>query len=256
MAGRGRGGKTGSLTAEQMQALGCVGKDMPQVQSAPPPTFPPVLNKPITLEVRRLFSVKTLLLTIDLLLGNDCSELSATVERRLSESNARLALLYHLRQSRKEEYRCQGLERGKGDDPQNVHLLQSFSLLNHFVQKAIERLKHKAQPEFNYKAMPRELNTTSRKRPATDARPKLLAKKTNIEDRLKLLEQKELKSGGDNENDEVKQESDSEHDDEQEDPDAALDDEMDEENDYANDYFDNGEAYNEEEDNLDDGPVY
>lgn len=51
MAGRGRGGKTGSLTAEQMQALGCVGKDMPQVQSAPPPTFPPVLNKPITLEV-------------------------------------------------------------------------------------------------------------------------------------------------------------------------------------------------------------
>lgn len=53
MAGRGRGGKTGSLTADQMQALGCVGKDMPQVQSAPPPTFPPVLNKPITLEVRR-----------------------------------------------------------------------------------------------------------------------------------------------------------------------------------------------------------
>lgn len=255
MAGRGRGGKTGSLTAEQMQALGCVGKDMPQVQSAPPPTFPPVLNKPITLEVRRLFSVKTLLLKINPLLGNDCSELSALVERRLSESNARLALLYHLCQPRKEEYRCQGLARGKCDDREDILLLQSGTLLFHSVQKAIERLKHKAQPEFNYKAMPRELNTTSRKRPATDARPKLLAKKTNIEDRLKLLEQKELKSGGDNENDEVKQESDSEHDDE-EDPDAALDDEMDEENDYANDYFDNGEAYNEEEDNLDDGPVY
>lgn len=51
MAGRGRGGKTGSLTAEQMQALGCMGKDMPQVQTAPPPTFPALLNKPICLEV-------------------------------------------------------------------------------------------------------------------------------------------------------------------------------------------------------------
>lgn len=123
------------------------------------------------------------------------------------------------------------------------------------LQKALERLKNKAQPEFNYKAMPRELNSNYRKRKA-DPRPKVLAKKTNIEDRLKQLEQKELKNGGENENDEVKRESDSEHDDEPEDPEAALDDEMDEENDYANDYFDNGEAYNEEDDNMDDGPVY
>lgn len=34
------------------------------------------------------------------------------------------------------------------------------------------------------------------------------------------------------------------------------DDEMDFENDYGNNYFDNGEAFNEEDDNLDDGPVY
>lgn len=124
------------------------------------------------------------------------------------------------------------------------------------MQKTLERLKHKAQPEFNYKAMPRELNLNNRKRRAAEPRPKMLPKKTNIEDRLKQLEQKELTSGGENENDEAKQESDSDHDDEQEDPDATLDDEMDEENDYANDYFDNGEAYNEEDDNMDDGPVY
>lgn len=186
--------------------------------------------------------------------GNYSTELSTAMEGRLSESNAGLSLLYYLSQPRKEEYRCKRLARGKGADPPDVIFLNYSGNLS--FQKAIERLKHKAQPEFNYKAMPRELNTTSRKRPATDARPKLLAKKTNIEDRLKQLEQKELKSGGDNDNDEIKQESDSEHDDEQEDPDAALDDEMDEENDYANDYFDNGEAYNEEEDNLDDGPVY
>lgn len=34
------------------------------------------------------------------------------------------------------------------------------------------------------------------------------------------------------------------------------DEEMDEDNDYGNSYFDNGDAYNEEDDNLDDGPVY
>lgn len=53
MAGRGRG-KTGSLTQEQLQSLGCVGKDMPQVQTAPPPTYPPLMSKPITIEVVKL----------------------------------------------------------------------------------------------------------------------------------------------------------------------------------------------------------
>ncbi|EDV97001.1 DNA-directed RNA polymerase III subunit RPC7 isoform X1 [Drosophila grimshawi] len=215
MAGRGRGGKTGSLTAEQMQALGCVGKDMPQVQSAPPPTFPPVLNKPITLETTASQNYQ-LLWKEDFL-------------NRMRDSP------YYIISASQEKQK---------------------SSVKDWREKALERLKNKAEPEFNYKAMPREVNTTSRKRRAAEPRPKLVAKKTNIEDRLKQLEQKELKSSGDNENDEVKQESDSEHEDEPEDPEAALDDEMDEENDYANDYFDNGEAYNEEDDNLDDGPVY
>lgn len=34
------------------------------------------------------------------------------------------------------------------------------------------------------------------------------------------------------------------------------DEEMDDGTDYANNYFDNGEAYEEEDDNLDDGPIY
>lgn len=118
----------------------------------------------------------------------------------------------------------------------------------------MERMKLTAQPDFNYKAMPQELNISSRKRRGADARPNLLTKKTNIEDRLKVLEQKELKSGG-GEQDENKQESDSEQE-EEEDPEAALDDEMDEDNDYGATYFDNGEAFNDEDDNLDDGPVY
>ncbi|ALC44972.1 CG33051 [Drosophila busckii] len=215
MAGRGRGGKTGTLTAEQMQMLGCMGKDMPQVQSAPPPTFPPVLNKPTTLETTASQNYQ-LLWKEDFL-------------NRLRDSPYYISIASQ--------------EKPNTD-------------VKDWREKALQRMKQKAQPEFNYKAMPRELSSGSRKRPTTEPRPKLLAKKTNIEDRLKQLEQKELKSGGVNENDEAKADSDSEREDEAEDPDAALDDEMDEENDYANDYFDNGEAYNEEDDNLDDGPVY
>ncbi|EDW94727.1 DNA-directed RNA polymerase III subunit RPC7-like [Drosophila yakuba] len=210
MAGRGRGGKTGTLTAEQMAMLGCT-KDMP-VQTAPPPTFPPVLNRPTALE---------------------------------TTATQNYQLLW------KEDF----LNRMRDSPYYIVSASQDTKNLVHkdWREKAMERMKLKAHPDFNYKAMPQELNISSRKRRGADAKPKLLAKKTNIEDRLKVLEQKELKSGG-GEQDEAKQESDSEQ--EEEDPEAALDDEMDEDNDYGATYFDNGEAFNDEDDNLDDGPVY
>ncbi|XP_017059035.1 DNA-directed RNA polymerase III subunit RPC7 [Drosophila ficusphila] len=212
MAGRGRGGKTGTLTAEQMAMLGCT-KDLP-VQTAPPPTFPPILNRPTTLE---------------------------------TTATQNYQLLW------KEDF----LNRMRDSPYYIISASQESKNVEHkdWREKAMERMKLKAQPEFNYKAMPQELNISSRKRRGADARPKLLAKKTNIEDRLKVLEQKELKSGG-GEQDEIKQESDSEQEEEQEDPEAALDDEMDEDNDYGATYFDNGEAFNDEDDNLDDGPVY
>ncbi|KAH8327708.1 hypothetical protein KR074_011195 [Drosophila pseudoananassae] len=213
MAGRGRGGKTGTLTAEQMAMLGCT-KDLP-VQTAPPPTFPPVLNRPTTLE---------------------------------TTATQNYQLLW------KEDF----LNRMKDSPYYIVSASQDTQSQEHkdWREKAIERMKHKAQPEFDYKSMPRELNLSTRKRrTAADVKPKLLTKKTNIEDRLKILEQKELKTGG-VEEDEVKQESDSEQEEEQDDPEAAMDEEMDEENDYGNTYFDNGEAYNDDDDNLDDGPVY
>ncbi|XP_017111738.1 DNA-directed RNA polymerase III subunit RPC7 [Drosophila elegans] len=212
MAGRGRGGKTGTLTAEQMAMLGCT-KDLP-VQTAPPPTFPPVLNRPTTIE---------------------------------TTATQNYQLLW------KEDF----LNRMRDSPYYIVSASQETQNLEHkdWREKAMKHLKLKTQPEFNYKAMPQELNISSRKRRGADIRPKLLAKKTNIEDRLKVLEQKELKSGG-NEQDEIKQESDSEQEEEQDDPEAAMDDEMDEDNDYGATYFDNGEAFNDEDDNLDDGPVY
>ncbi|KAH8380503.1 hypothetical protein KR009_011145 [Drosophila setifemur] len=210
MAGRGRGGKTGTLTAEQMAMLGCT-KDMP-VQTAPPPTFPPVLNRPTTLETTATQNYQ-LLWKEDFL-------------NRMRDSPYYIISASQDAQSREQK---------------------------DWREKAMQRLKLKAQAEFNYKSMPRELNISNRKRRnGADVRPKLLAKKTNIEDRLKVLEQKELKTG---ERDETKAETD-EDEDEQDDPEAALDDEMDEENDYGNSYFDNGESYNDEDDNLDDGPVY
>ncbi|XP_016986088.1 DNA-directed RNA polymerase III subunit RPC7 [Drosophila rhopaloa] len=212
MAGRGRGGKTGTLTAEQMAMLGCT-KDLP-VQTAPPPTFPPVLNRPTTIE---------------------------------TTATQNYQLLW------KEDF----LNRMRDSPYYIVSASQESQNLEHkdWREKAMKRMKLKTQPEFNYKAMPQELNISSRKRRGADIRPKLLTKKTNIEDRLKVLEQKELKSGG-GEQDEVKQESDSEQEEEQDDPEAAMDDEMDEDNDYGATYFDNGEAFNDEDDNLDDGPVY
>lgn len=89
MAGRGRGVKTGSLTQEQLQTLGCVGKDMPQVAQAPPPTYPPLMSKPVTLEVRlQAKSIHTynLNLWIDityLYVDDSITKLSNTLERRL-----------------------------------------------------------------------------------------------------------------------------------------------------------------------------
>ncbi|XP_017072082.1 DNA-directed RNA polymerase III subunit RPC7-like [Drosophila eugracilis] len=212
MAGRGRGGKTGTLTAEQMAMLGCT-KDLP-VQTAPPPTFPPLLNRPTNIETTTPQNYQ-LLWKEDFL-------------NRMRDSPYYIVSASH-----------------KGQNQEHKD----------WREKAMARMKLKTQPEFNYKTMPQELNISSRKRRGADVRPKLLAKKTNIEDRLKVLEQKELKSGG-GEQDENKQGSDSEQEEEQDDPEAALDDEMDEDNDYGATYFDNGEAFNDEDDNLDDGPVY
>lgn len=101
--------------------------------------------------------------------------------------------------------------------------------------------------------MPAELQMANRKR-KVDLKIKDIKKtKTgNIDDRLKQLEEKERTE--DDKDKTNKDNSDSEQ--EMEEEGEVVDDEMDDENDYGNSYFDNGEAYNEEDDNLDDGPVY
>lgn len=76
----------------------------------------------------------------------------------------------------------------------------------------------------------------------------------SLEDKMKLLEEREAQLPMDGTK--IKTDPTADEDEEEQVEDDVLDDEMDEENDYGNTYFDNGEAFNEEDDNLDDGPVY
>ncbi|XP_075160869.1 RNA polymerase III subunit G [Haematobia irritans] len=217
MAGRGRGVKTGSLTQEQLQTLGCVGKDMPQVAQAPPPTFPPLMSKPVSLET-------TASQNYQILWKED--------------------FLTHMRDS---AYFLQ--PSGKTITARNPLRFRNKGL------NTTDCTKMKPKIEFNWSLMPAELQMANKKRrfisKASDESKK--AKTGNIEDKLKILEEKERTE----DDTEVanKGNSDSEQELEEE-MGEDVDDEMDDENDYGNAYFDNGEAYNEEDDNLDDGPIY
>ncbi|XP_002133033.3 glutamic acid-rich protein-like isoform X1 [Drosophila pseudoobscura] len=253
MAGRGRQGKTGTLTVDQLAALGYV-KNLPPVQSAVQTTFPPVMKKPIAVETTA-------------------------------------AEAYQLM------WKAKFLNRMRDSPYYIVSESQENSEQKVGREKALGQAKVKKLPEFNYKTMPKELNMSNTKRHGEDPQPKLLTKKTNIEESLKVLEQTELKTGdeheqddaekerddaekerddaekerddaekerddaekeqddAESEQDDAEKESDMEQDDEMDDPEAALDHEMDDENDYGNSYFDNGEDYSEEDDNLSDGPV-
>ncbi|XP_033236176.1 glutamic acid-rich protein-like isoform X1 [Drosophila pseudoobscura] len=253
MAGRGRQGKTGTLTVDQLAALGYV-KNLPPVQSAVQTTFPPVMKKPIAVETTA-------------------------------------AEAYQLM------WKAKFLNRMRDSPYYIVSESQENSEQKVGREKALGQAKVKKLPEFNYKTMPKELNMSNTKRHGEDPQPKWLAKKTNIEESLKVLEQTELKTGdeheqddaekerddaekerddaekerddaekerddaekeqddAESEQDDAEKESDMEQDDEMDDPEAALDHEMDDENDYGNSYFDNGEDYSEEDDNLSDGPV-
>jgi DNA-directed RNA polymerase III subunit RPC7 len=122
--------------------------------------------------------------------------------------------------------------------------------------------------------VPKELqpNHKRTKKDGTGLHAKKAKTVQDVEQKLKLLEQKEKTTPSDNANDAAKSDDDEEvnymflvnlsfnvfnivycY---QNDGEENMDDEMDDENDYGGNYFDNGEAYNEEDDNLDDGPVY
>lgn len=121
------------------------------------------------------------------------------------------------------------------------------------IESLIAQLPRVTKEKFDWSLFPTEL------------RPKMAAKRANkkkvvvkteidIENRLAKLEQMESKTK--DKETTIKTEVEDEELPEEDYQDDEEDEEMDDGTDYANNYFDNGEAYEDEDDNLDDGPIY
>ncbi|XP_043577983.1 DNA-directed RNA polymerase III subunit RPC7-like [Bombus pyrosoma] len=136
------------------------------------------------------------------------------------------------------------------------------------IKKDIERYSDRYQDlitdkssyesRYDWSRMPVELKPQLRKRKGQKCE-NLQTKRKNvdIESKLQELEKKESLQQSDAEEEEKEEEEAEGKDDEQaEDEEEELDEEMDEGTDYVNNYFDNGEGYDDEDDNLDDGPIY
>uniref|UniRef100_A0A182WEW6 DNA-directed RNA polymerase III subunit n=1 Tax=Anopheles minimus TaxID=112268 RepID=A0A182WEW6_9DIPT len=218
MAGRGRGKTSGTLTQEQLQSLGVTSKEIQAVTSAaPPPLYPPLLSKPVPLESNADRSYK-ILWKEDFI------------------SYLRESTYYTTKKSSKitvQRY-CDKVINVIENDP-----------------------KTKREGDFLWKLMPAELKPSFKrvKVASGSTKEKRMRSADDIDAKLKALEQKE--SSGDTADVVKKEKSDSEDEKDGEDQEEeVIDEEMDDDNDYGNNYFDNGEAYNDEDDNLDDGPVY
>ncbi|XP_050296255.1 DNA-directed RNA polymerase III subunit RPC7-like [Anthonomus grandis grandis] len=119
------------------------------------------------------------------------------------------------------------------------------------------------QPEQEIEKLVAQLPTSKQKYDwslfPSELRPKMLAKrikKTQIKEvdvveRLTVLEKQEESKGTPKVKEEVVDEEA-----EEEVVEDEEDEEMDDGTDYANNYFDNGEGYEDEDDNLDEGPIY
>ncbi|KAK0162069.1 hypothetical protein PV327_008434 [Microctonus hyperodae] len=147
------------------------------------------------------------------------------------------------------------------ESPNNVQL----KVLINDIERYSDVYQKMMQPEINYDQhydwtlLPSELMPKALKRKRGEA--KKIIKKPKVVDIDKKLEELEKK--------ETMQDSDTEEtakadgDDEEKDPDenvedeeVEVDEEMDDGTDYYNNYFDNGEGYDEEDDNLDDGATF
>lgn len=107
------------------------------------------------------------------------------------------------------------------------------------------------KPDWNRFPVELRLKTKSK------AKPIMVKRTKDITETLNDLEKKETVKEAEGSEEEEDEEKDKEEDEEAEiEEDEAYDEELEEETDYLMSYFDNGEALDEEEDNLDDGPTY
>ncbi|GJQ78258.1 hypothetical protein Trydic_g22101 [Trypoxylus dichotomus] len=114
------------------------------------------------------------------------------------------------------------------------------------IDKLIAQLPT-AKTDFDWELFPVEL----RPKIIAKRKKKKIVKDVNIEQTLNQLEKIEANTGEVTIKEELAEEEE-----ETEEIIDEIDEEMDEGTDYANNYFDNGEGYDDEDDNLDDGPVY
>lgn len=220
--GRGRGGRGGTSMSISTEQLGFgKGEALPPPVLQPPSKYPLLDYKPIPFELN--------------------TELSYLIELKRDFAE-------HLRES-----------------PFNVQSVVIKKDIERYSDRYQDMVSDKVAYEdrYNWLQMPAELKSNIHKRRAAKIKdPKVLPakkkKEVDVDKKLQELEQKENTQPSDVEEDEK-----GEEDVEDKDPDHVIeeeeeepDEEMDDGTDYVNNYFDNGEGYDDEDDNLDDGPIY
>lgn len=212
MAGRGRGKPTMSFTTEQFGFV--KGELLPSSVLQPPPSYPPLEHKPLSITLT--------------------TEMGYLVELKRDFSE-------YMRES-------------------------SNNVLPIVLKKDIERYSDRYQDttmdksnEFkcDWSRMPAELRSSRKRKVQRTVKPSKKQKVVDVETKLAELEKKEsTQQDGVEEEDKEEEEDAEEEMDENVENNGKIDEEMDDGTDYANSYFDNGEGYDDEEENLDDGPVY
>ncbi|XP_015171599.1 PREDICTED: DNA-directed RNA polymerase III subunit RPC7-like [Polistes dominula] len=145
----------------------------------------------------------------------------------------------------------------------------SFNVRPIEVKKDVERYSDRFQDlmtdkssyetKYDWSKIPEELKPSSirRKKALAATVPKKKQKVVDVESKLQELEKKEINQQGEVlESEEEKVEEEEEEEKEVGVDGDEVDEEMDEGTDYVNSYFDNGEGYDDEEDNMDDGAIY
>ena len=217
MAGRGRGRGKPVMSISNEQ-LGLSKDSQPSIASQPPPKFPLLAYKAVPFNI-----------------------------------TSELSYLFELKRDYAESMK------------ESTHNVQPI-----VIKKDIERYSDRFQDmitdktsyesRYDWTRIPAELKPLARKRRGVSNSESVIKKKRemNIEEKLQELEKKETSQQSDTDEDSREEEDGDEKDPDEviEDDEIDVDEEMDDGTDYVNNYFDNGEGYDEEEDNIDDGPVY
>ncbi|CAN8005253.1 unnamed protein product [Ixodes hexagonus] len=132
------------------------------------------------------------------------------------------------------------------------------------VERYSDRYQAPKAPEVVYDLsyFPAELRGTKKAKKRPKASKPTKAANLDVQKKLQALEETEAKAGSGGEEEEEEEEAGVKKEpgtgeEEGEEEEELDEEEMEEETDYVSGYFDNGESYlDEEDDNLDDGPVY